>query len=431
MIPTHHEIIWKRREQKKQRVRIGHRLPSLLPLFSPVLFLCLFLIPNPLTAGEFKLSDGDRVVFVGSTLIEREQESGYWETALTCRFPKSNVTFRNLGWSGDTVFCDARAMFEPPAVGFQHLKEDLSRIKPTVIFVGYGMNESFEGEAGLPKFQKGLASLLDMLGSTKARILILSPPPQEETGRLPDPAKHNHDLELYRATLRKEAEKRGLVFVDFFSNFQPDPWTAGSILHTDNSIHFTDFGYWRSGQFLKRTIGAMVRPWRIEIDKDGKINVADSVQISDVRSGPLRFQSRDQELPTSPPQEPPDRKNLEIIRIIRVPGLPLGKYSLRIDGREVALADADNWVAGIRLTRGPEFDQVEKLRQTIIEKNRLFFHRWRPQNETYLYGFRKHEQGQNGREIPEFDPLIAQLEKKIAQLRVPVPHQYELVPIKD
>src|SRR5262245_30458405 len=129
--------------------------------FSLVLSLSVFFSVNASVAEEFKLTDGDRVVFIGSTLIEREQEYGYWETALTTRFPKANVTFRNLGWSGDTVFCDARAMFEPPAVGFQHLKEDLSRIKPTVIFVGYGMNESFDGEAGLPKFQKGLATLLD------------------------------------------------------------------------------------------------------------------------------------------------------------------------------------------------------------------------------------------------------------------------------
>ena len=35
----------------------------------------------------------------------------------------------------------------------------------------------------------------------------------------------------------------------------------------------------------------------------------------------------------------------------------------------------------------------QNLRKGIIEKNRLFFHRWRPANETYLYLFRKHEQG--------------------------------------
>jgi lysophospholipase L1-like esterase len=57
------------------------------------------------------------------------------------------------------------------------------------------------------------------------------------------------------------------------------------------------------------------------------------------------------------------------------------------------------------------------LTKTILEKNRLFFHRWRPQNETYLFGFRKHEQGNNGVEIPQFDPLVAEKEKEIARLR--------------
>jgi lysophospholipase L1-like esterase len=53
------------------------------------------------------------------------------------------------------------------------------------------------------------------------------------------------------------------------------------------------------------------------------------------------------------------------------------------------------------------------LTKTILEKNRLFFYRWRPQNETYLFGFRKHEQGNNGVEIPQFDPLVAAKEKEI------------------
>jgi hypothetical protein len=43
----------------------------------------------------------------------------------------------------------------------------------------------------------------------------------------------------------------------------------------------------------------------------------------------------------------------------------------------------------------------------------LYFHRWRPQNETYLFGFRKHEQGKNGIEIPQFDPLVEAKEKAI------------------
>ena len=80
---------------------------------------------------------------------------------------------------------------------------------------------------------------------------------------------------------------------------------------------------------------------------------------------------------------------------------------------------------------GPSVEQSEKLRQTIVEKNRLFFNRFRPQNDTYLFGFRKQEQGQNAKEIAEFDPLVARLEKEIARLRKPVPHIYQLVPAEE
>ena len=58
-----------------------------------------------------------------------------------------------------------------------------------------------------------------------------------------------------------------------------------------------------------------------------------------------------------------------------------------------------------------EVDEIAK--RLIIEKNELFFHRHRPQNETYLMLFRKHEQGNNVVELPQFDPLIDSLEQRI------------------
>jgi glucose/arabinose dehydrogenase len=60
---------------------------------------------------------------------------------------------------------------------------------------------------------------------------------------------------------------------------------------------------------------------------------------------------------------------------------------------------------------------TELLVAAIRKKNELFFHRWRPANWTYLFGFRKHEQGQNAGEMPKFDPLIAEWEGRIARLR--------------
>jgi hypothetical protein len=57
--------------------------------------------------------------------------------------------------------------------------------------------------------------------------------------------------------------------------------------------------------------------------------------------------------------------------------------------------------------------QDETLANMILAKDELFFHRHRPQNETYLLLFRKHEQGNNAVELPQFDPLIEQMEQSI------------------
>src|SRR5262249_19787759 len=107
-----------------------------------------------------------------------------------------------------------------------------------------------------------------------------------------------------------------------------------------------------------------------------------------------------------------------------------GKYELKIDGNRVADGSANDWAFFRTFERSPEYNQAEKLRQLIIEKNQLFFHRYRPQNETYLFGFRKYEQGNNAVEVPQFDALIEAKEKEIAKLRVPVKHTYELAPAK-
>ena len=80
---------------------------------------------------------------------------------------------------------------------------------------------------------------------------------------------------------------------------------------------------------------------------------------------------------------------------------------------------------------GPEYAQLEALRRALVEKNRQVFYRWRPQNETYIFGFRKHEQGQNAADIPRFDPLAVEKEAEIARLRIPVAHTYELIRVEE
>src|SRR3954454_3911771 len=82
----------------------------------------------------FVFKDGDRVVFLGSTWIEREQEYGYWESALTVAYPDKKLTFRNLGRSGDTIWGDAWAEFDTAKEGYARRLALVREQKPTVIF---------------------------------------------------------------------------------------------------------------------------------------------------------------------------------------------------------------------------------------------------------------------------------------------------------
>jgi hypothetical protein len=88
-------------------------------------------------------------------------------------------------------------------------------------------------------------------------------------------------------------------------------------------------------------------------------------------------------------------------------------------------AIADKIVAGLGLTAvEPRPMHADRLRETINAKNRLYFHQWRPANETYLHLFRKHEQGNNAAELPLFEPLVKAKELEIEVLRkVALPKQ--------
>ena len=176
-----------------------------------------------------ELRDGDRVVLVGDALIERMQDFGYFETLLTAAHPDKAITFRNLGWSGDTVFGEARAEFGTPEDGFKTLIEQVKATEPTVLIVGYGANESWAGEEGLPRFRDGMNRLLEALEATGPReIVLLSPiaqrggPGARTTATCPNAEESsgsppNGDIATLMDVCRRDRADRGragLRFVD-------------------------------------------------------------------------------------------------------------------------------------------------------------------------------------------------------------------------
>lgn len=379
-------------------------------------------------ASAFELVDGDRVLWIGSTFAERAQYYGYDETRLSLRWPERNILFRNLGWSGDTVWAEARAIFDTPKEGFDRLRELVESLQPTVIFVAYGANEAYAGPAGREHFAQGLATLLDMLAKTKARLVLVSPIRLEDLGRpLPDPTPQNARLEDYVALLAGVAQQRQAAWVDLFHGL---PTPEGCRL-TENGIHLSAVGYYRAAHAVETALALPPLDWRVSLAMGPAPRVDESVgtkvELNVNRASLVEFRTWDAYLPVPPPPEGNPCPTLgSPVRTLAVSGLAPGRYRLSIDDHEIKTADAAHWAGGVELTSGPEFTASEQLRAAIVAKNELYFNRWRPQNVTYLFGFRKHEQGQNAKEVAEFDALVAAKEVEIAKLRQPTPHVYRL-----
>ena len=298
-------------------------------LLSWIVLYGVLILPTVSQAAPLELQDGDRVVFVGGTYVERMQQHGYLEALLTVAHPNKHITFRNLGWSGDTVWGESRALFGTQADGFARLLKDTKDAKPTVLAICYGANEAHAGEAGLPRFVEGMNHLLDELADTRARVVLLSPynylpgPPGA-----PSPDVYNKNVEAYSAAIEQIASKRNAQFVSLVDLLQVAQRSTDRRI-TENGLHLNRLGYRQASREVAKRLG--------------------------------------------------------------------------VDTPKVDFA-ANN-------------EQVSRLLAAIHLKNELYFHRHRPQNETYLFLFRKHEQGNNAVEIPQFDPLVEKQEKIIATLK--------------
>ncbi len=391
-----------------------------------LLILCAPLGARGDEPASLQFQDGDRIVLVGDTLIERDQRHGYLETILTVSNTDKNLTFRNLGWSGDTIAGLSRAGFDPPSAGYKQLVEQILATKPTVLIVGYGMADSFDGEAGRPRFVEGLNRLLDAVAGTNARLVLLSPIAHANLGSpWPDPAPHNIDLERFTRSIEEVARNRDALFIDLFK-LTRERYGVASI--SDNGIHLNEIGY----RFLAAQIALGLDPHsarqapQVDLIADGRVR-SRGVQVDLVEPSEtgVRFRVTRQALPIV--GDPTTDRLLPTQLSIKVRALPAGEYELKVDGHRIEVKPVAEWIKGVPIATGPDFEQSRELRRVINRKNTLFFDRWRPQNITYLFGFRKHEQGNNAVEIPRFDPLVAEKEQEIARLRKPLPHRYELV----
>ncbi|MEQ1859565.1 MAG: PVC-type heme-binding CxxCH protein [Chthoniobacteraceae bacterium] len=144
--------------------------------------------------AEIALKPNDTVVFYGGGFVERLCERGDLEARIQLARRELKLRFRSLAWTGDEVGNRLR-----PEGYVEHLKNLLAKWPANVVVLGYGANESFAGDAGLPDFRAQLDAHLSQLVRLHAgaKFVVLSP--------VGGP---------YGAALADAAKQRGATFID-------------------------------------------------------------------------------------------------------------------------------------------------------------------------------------------------------------------------
>jgi mono/diheme cytochrome c family protein/lysophospholipase L1-like esterase len=227
--------------------------------------------------AQLPLEKGDTVCLIGNGLADRMQHDGWVETLIQSELADQKISFRNLAFTGDTVTS------RPRSEGFTPPEDYLTHCQADVVFVFFGYNESFAGEAGVTQFKADLGGMIDKYravkfnGKSAPRFVLFSPIAHEnlKVPYLPDGHENNVNLALYTGAIKQVADEKKVAFVDLFSTSQGLYAKADSPL-TLNGIHLLPEGDRKIGEVIASAVtgkkvvsGTAMEPLRQAVmDKD-------------------------------------------------------------------------------------------------------------------------------------------------------------------
>ncbi|MGB8166721.1 MAG: PVC-type heme-binding CxxCH protein [Chthoniobacteraceae bacterium] len=203
--------------------------------------------PNPeqVAAVETKLplvlKKGDRIAFVGNTLLDRAQEFGNFEAMLQLAHPQLELVVRDFAWSAD------EPDLQPRPENFATVKQHLTREKMDVVIAAFGFNESFGGVEKVGEFKTRLAKWVEdtkasaFNGKTAPRVVLLSPIANENVPGVPAADLNNARLAVYTKAMAEVAAEQKVGFVDLFNATLPALAEAKTTM-TINGVHLTAEG---------------------------------------------------------------------------------------------------------------------------------------------------------------------------------------------
>lgn len=339
-------------------------------------------------ADDFLFKANDRVLFLGDSITEQYQYSSDIELYLTTRFPNWNLTFINAGIGGDTA-----------QGGKNRFKDHVLAEKPTVMTINFGMNDGGYGNFD-PNRQKayveGTEAMLTMAKAAGVRVGLVSPNAVDR--RVQERFKlYLETQKTFYAPLKDLAATHGAAFVDQYAitraaleRMEADK--ADAVRPFGDGFHTSSNGGLFMAHAILTGLKAPALVSHVGIDRNSfgagtgsKVKDCTISGESKTETGVV-FDRLDAALPI-PVQGDwvsllPYMNNLKDLNSyeLAVSGLAAGNYAITIDGVEVATHTASELAQGVNLgnvTKGPIYDQAQKVFNAINQKNGMVHQRFR------------------------------------------------------
>jgi len=261
--------------------------------------------------------DGDRIMFIGSSIAMRGSNFHYINLFYATRYPDRRITFLNGGISGDIT----NEIIE-------RLEEDVLSKNPAWVVIMLEENDlqpglyykSRQGEPGiaekrqkcLENWCKNADSIVRILKNANVKIILETPTIYDQTGNLPAENAYgvNDSLQKCAAYLRQLSKKYNLPLIDCWTILkeinkivqEKDP--ANSIIGKDR-VHVSRMGYFvMACQFLKTLPGNPIVSNAVIDGKGDKLirQVNCSVTGLESSSTKLSFNHKSEALPFPTPE---------------------------------------------------------------------------------------------------------------------------------
>lgn len=372
-------------------------------------------------AKRLPISDesiSNRVVLVGGSLISRMELFGYFETRMLAHWPNQDLTFRNIGWPADDVYGMARSQFgsaqntrswKPPTpeegFGSRLLMQHIMDAEPTTLVIGYGPEMAFaENDTAFNLFYTGYERLLNFADSLQVNLVLLTPPKQEAKYlSVEELTVRNEKLSKTRNFILQQAQARNYKAIDLFEKLITDPVHP---VYTMDGLHLNDLGQKKLAQILLESSGlSQENTFQLQLFQNGAVDKTNHVLVgnwSPTVKG-VKFETTTTSFFSS--------------GMITVDN----PFAVYLEGNFAGKSEK-----ALVLKLPADSVRINKVRQLVLEKNKMHRYRIQPLNEAYIYLFRRHEMGHLAYEMEDFKGLIREKEAEIRSLLTPVKHQIEL-----